>query len=326
MICPVKRIEASKYSERAIRRLISISEVLFSSFITCMSFVEKEKKATSEADIKEEIINNTNAKQIVSDFGGVFPSDYKTVLSLKGIGEYTAAAIVSFAWNQPYAVVDGNVYRVLSRLFAVETPIDTTKGKKAFNELATHLLDKRHAGEHNQAVMEFGALYCMPRHPDCAACIFTDECVAYAKGQVDLFPIKQGKTKVRHRFLNYFHIKNGQGTFVRKRPAGDIWQGLYEFPMIETEQPVDFVQIQQTAAFQALFEGSEGLTFHRMVPEIRHVLSHQVLHAVFYELEVTKAGTALLSYLCIPDRDLEVYAVPRLLHIYWEKRGGKLAE
>lgn len=269
---------------------------------------------------------HATAKRIVDEFKGVFPDNYPDVLSLKGVGEYTAAAIVSIVWNQPYAVVDGNVYRVLSRLFALDTPVDTGKGKKEFYELAAQVLDPAHAGEHNQAIMEFGALYCTPRSPDCGACIFTENCLAHANGQVSRLPYKQGKVKIRPRYFHYFNIQIGQDLYLRKRPSGDIWQGLYEFPLIETAGPADFPELEQTESFRALFGGSEGLEIRSIVSGIKHVLSHQVIHADFYHVHLEKAGAGLNAYSPVPVENLHDYAVPRLIHVFLEKLEGKLAK
>lgn len=180
------------------------------------------------------------AKSIMERFNGVFPENYKEVLSLKGIGEYTAAAIVSFAWNQPCPVVDGNVYRVLSRLFAVDTPIDTTKGKKQFAELAGMILDPKNAGTHNQAIMELGALQCVPQNPDCGVCPLKDKCMAFASGNVQAYPVKQNKTKTRDRYFHYLYIIYKEQTWMNRRTGKDIWTGLYEFPLIETDHAMDF--------------------------------------------------------------------------------------
>lgn len=266
------------------------------------------------------------AKRIMTDFNGQFPEQYEDVLSLKGVGAYTAAAIVSFVWNQPYAVVDGNVYRVLSRLFGLETPIDTGKGKKDFYDLATQIMDRDHAGEHNQAVMEFGALHCVPRNPDCLTCVFADSCLAYASNKVSSLPFKQGKTKVRPRYFHYFHIINGNETFLHKRPSGDIWQGLYEFPLIETPSPMEFAELEQSPSFRALFSGSEGLEIGYTLSGIKHVLSHQTLNTSFYQIRIQKTGNNLERYKRISSENLNDYAIPRLLHIYLEKIGGKLSK
>lgn len=259
------------------------------------------------------------AKEIVQRFGGTFPRRYADVISLKGIGEYTAAAIVSFAWNQPYPVVDGNVFRVLSRLFAVDVPIDTSKGKKTFAELAGYLMDPQHAGEHNQAVMELGALQCVPQHPDCAVCPLNAHCAAYAAGRVADFPVKQHKTKTRNRYFHYFHIQYKGTTWITRRGKKDIWEGLYEFPLIETERPMDFAELQQTEAFRRLFDGAGDLSVSVGLSGVKHVLSHQVLYATFYRVEITRENEALREWIQIPMADIDKYAVPRLLQLYLEK-------
>ena len=259
------------------------------------------------------------AKEIMQRFGGIFPRRYEDVISLKGIGEYTAAAIVSFAWNQPYPVVDGNVFRVLSRLFAVDVPIDTSKGKKTFTELAGYLMDPQHAGEHNQAVMELGALQCVPQHPDCAMCPLNAHCAAYAAGRVADFPVKQHKMKTRNRYFHYFYIQCKGTTWITRRGKKDIWEGLYEFPLIETERPMDFAELQQTAAFRRLFDGAGDLSVSVDLSDVKHVLSHQVLYAAFYRVEIAKENRALRGFLRIPVSDIDRYAVPRLIHLYLER-------
>lgn len=186
------------------------------------------------------------AKDIMERFDGIFPGRYEDVISLKGIGEYTAAAIVSFVWNQPYPVVDGNVFRVLSRLFAVDTPIDTPRGKKAFTELAGLVMDPRYAGQHNQAIMELGALQCVPQNPDCEACPLKERCAAYGTGDVQTYPVKQKKTKTRDRYFHYLYIIYKGKTWLARRKGKDIWEGLYEFPLIETDKAMDFAELQTT--------------------------------------------------------------------------------
>lgn len=266
------------------------------------------------------------AREIVDRYGGVFPSDYKDVRALKGIGEYTAAAIVSFAWNQPYAVVDGNVFRFLSRMFSLDTPIDSGKGKKQFAELAGLLMDPSRAGLHNQAVMEFGALQCVPQNPDCTACPFQDKCMAYASGKVDAYPVKQKKAKTRARYFHYLYIIWKGSTWLRRREGKDIWTGLYEFPLIETDGPTDFADLQQTDAFRELLGEAGPLRISADLTGVKHVLSHQVLYASFYRVEVGCEPPALSTYVSVPLEKVERYAVPRLIHIYLEKVSGNLSE
>ncbi|MDF9830171.1 A/G-specific adenine glycosylase [Parabacteroides sp. PF5-6] len=266
------------------------------------------------------------ARMIEEQHNGRFPESYPEVLALKGVGEYTAAAIVSAAWNAPYPVVDGNVFRVLSRLFALDTPIDSGKGKKAFTRLAGWLMDPAEARLYNQAMMEFGALQCTPKNPDCRQCVLADKCLAYASGEVQAYPVKQHKTKTRDRYFHYFHILSGNRTWLHRRTGKDIWAGLYEFPLIETEGPVDFAELQKTEAFQSLFGAAGHLRITVEQPKEKHILSHQVLYITFYRIEIEKVPESLQTYLPVAAETLEEYAVPRIIHIYLEKWLGKLEE
>lgn len=267
------------------------------------------------------------AKTIMDRFGGKFPIGYKDVLSLKGVGGYTAAAIVSFAWNMPYPVVDGNVFRLLSRLFAVSEPIDSVKGKKLFLELAGEIMNPDCAGLHNQAVMEFGALQCTPSSPDCLICPLNHLCMAYASGSVLAYPVKQQKVKTRNRYFYYFHVVyNKESTYLHKRQANDIWKGLYEFPLIETEEPMDFAKLKDTDEFKSLTNGLSDIQISVELSKKKHVLSHQVLYATFYKLEIKEESFGLSSFLKIPLGDMDNYAIPRLVQIYLEKIAGNFVK
>lgn len=228
--------------------------------------------------------------------------------------------------NQPYPVVDGNVFRVLSRLFAVDTPIDTPKGKKAFTELAGLVMDPRYAGQHNQAIMELGALQCVPQNPDCEACPLKGHCAAYGAGDVQIYPVKQKKTRTRDRYFHYLYIIYKGKTWLSRRKGKDIWEGLYEFPLIETDKAMDFAELQTTDAFRRLFAGAGRLNVSADLQGVKHVLSHQILYTAFYRIEIEREGDALKSYLPVATDDVEKYAVPRLIHIYLEKLEGNLSE
>lgn len=258
------------------------------------------------------------ARTICRDFDGIFPRTYNEVRSLKGIGDYTAAAIVSFAYDLPYPVLDGNVYRVLARLFALSTPIDSAQGKKEFAELAALLLDKEHPGLHNQAIMELGALQCVPRQPDCSFCPLMDRCMAYAAGEVSAYPVKQQKLKTRPRYFHYLHIVCGNDTYIQRREGKDIWQGLYQLPLIETDTPADFAELQQTDAFRRLLSDCGRMEISVVLRDIKHVLSHQTLYASFYYIKVEREGKTLNEYLRIPLSSLENYAFPRLILRYFQ--------
>jgi A/G-specific adenine glycosylase len=259
------------------------------------------------------------ARSVMEDFAGRFPSDYRDIRSLRGIGEYTAAAIVSFAWNQPYPVVDGNVFRVLSRLFAVGTPVDTAQGKKEIGALAASLMNPSRAGLHNQAVMEFGALQCVPANPDCLRCPLQGKCMGYASGAPQSYPVKGHKTRTRLRYFHYLHIIYKGETWLHRRQGKDIWTGLYEFPLIETPEPADFAALQATGTFRGFFSGAGEMEVSVVLPDIKHVLSHQILHASFYRIEIERPTEALRSYLRIPGDALGDYAFPRLIRIYLDK-------
>lgn len=258
------------------------------------------------------------ARDIMARFNGVFPRDYKDVLSLKGIGGYTAAAVCSFAWKQPYAVVDGNVFRVLARLFDIDLPIDSGAGKKYFTELAQELLDKQHPDLYNQAIMDFGALQCVPQGPDCLFCPFRDVCRGYAAGKVDVLPVKEGKTVVKPRYFNYLYVRCDGRVLLARRSGKDIWQNLYEFPLIETSLPVDPETLQKSPEFERLFR--DAGTFHvlKITRMPRHILSHRIIYSCFYEIQAERFSSAMTDYIRVLEKDVGQYALPRLLNLYLE--------
>jgi len=254
------------------------------------------------------------AKSIQSDFQGIFPQQYEDILALKGVGSYTAAAIMSLVWNQPYPVIDGNVYRVLGRLFAVDIPIDTGKGKKIYEELAYSLMDPRQAGLHNQAIMEFGALQCVPQKPACAQCPLHDKCLGFASGTPLKFPVKQRTINVRVRYFNFFLIHLEGNTYLSHRTKKDIWEGLFEFPLIETSQSTNFEEISKTVPFKNLFRNTGKISFSVISNEVKHVLTHQILYATFYKAEIQKENACLKEYIKTPLEKISGYAFPRLIH------------
>ena len=260
------------------------------------------------------------AQYIQANHQGVFPHRYENVLALKGVGQYTAAAIVSFAWNQPYPAIDGNVYRVLGRLFAVSVPCDTGRGKKQYEELAALLMNPQQAGLHNQAIMEFGALQCVPHKPDCNQCPLQNRCLGYALGDPQQFPVKQHVIKVRDRYFNYFFVLHRGNTYLSRRTKKDIWKGLFEMPLIETAHPMDFEDIRQTDAFNELFQETGELVVSIDANEVRHVLSHQILHAKFHKIEIQKENSCLRTYIKVPLEKVDEYAVPRLIHRFFLNR------
>lgn len=253
------------------------------------------------------------AKQIMTLYKGEFPTDYDSVLSLKGVGEYTAAAIMSFAYDAPYAVLDGNVYRFLARLFAISLPIDMTEGKRYFSELAQLLLNRTDPSLHNQAMMEMGALQCVPSHPDCTVCPFKTHCLAFLENKVDCYPRKARKTKVSERYFHYLFISCGDSLYLHQRVGKDVWRNLYEFPLCETTG--EKLNADEVACLlNAPIDGE-------LIPtlQVKHVLSHCVIHASFYELCVSEQ-TEIPDCVTIDKRDLYKYPVSRLIHLFLEKR------
>ncbi len=257
------------------------------------------------------------AQQVVARFNGEFPYQYDQLRQLPGIGDYTASAISSIAHNEPHAVVDGNVYRLYARLFDIDTPIDTTAGQRAFKVLAQELLDEREAGEHNQALMEFGALLCTPSTPRCDECPLEGHCMARAHGTVAERPVKQRGLRIRDRYLHYLHLTAQGHTLIRRRETRDIWQGLYEFPMVESAAAIEgfeALELPLPMAGKNYLLKKERL----MAP---HLLSHQRLHARFYQLEMDTLPH-WEGCIEIPEESLGEYAIPRLIERYIEEERG----
>ena len=260
-----------------------------------------------------------NLHAAAKSMNGVFPKTYPEVLALKGVGEYTAAAICSFAYNMPYAVVDGNVYRVLSRYLGIETPIDSTEGKKLFASLAGEFLDKSRPAVYNQAIMDFGAIQCTPQNPACLFCPLAGSCMALSKSMVAQLPVKQHKTKTTERFLNYIYVRAGACTFINKRTGNDIWKNLFELPLIETASSVTEEELLALPEFIKLFDKEEVPVVRSICRNVKHVLSHRVLYANFYEVVLPEKTKSFSSYLKIKTNELEQYAVPKLIHAFLEK-------
>ena len=258
------------------------------------------------------------AARRMAEAGG-FPVTYAGVRALKGVGEYTAAAICSFAYGMPYAVVDGNVYRVLSRWLGIDTPIDSAEGKKLFVRVADELLDRERPGLYNQAIMDFGALQCTPVAPDCLFCPLSDSCVARLKGIASSLPVKQHKTKVTNRYFNYIYVRMGACTFIHKRTADDIWKNLFELPLIEADKALSEEEFLSSASFRLLLAEGERPEVRSVLRNVKHVLSHRVIYANFYEVVLPENSRSFSDYQCIRVEDLEQYPVSRLVHAFLEK-------
>lgn len=282
------------------------------------------------------------AKQIAG--AATFPADYSFVRALPGVGDYTAAAIMSFAFGQPYAVLDGNVQRVLARHFGIAEPIDSTKGKKLFRALSDELLDRRHPALYNQAVMDFGAMQCKPVSPLCDTCPLADTCQALAEHMVDKLPVKSKRTAIRDRYLTYIYTRTREGlVFLCRRGSGDIWQGLFEFPMTESERPLKMAEVEERLrawwsgaspqsslpvgegemlnglpACHLNTDGAREWSLSLIASDVRHQLTHQRLHADLYLLSLPHAIENIKGT-WVEEDSLDRYALPRLLEKLLEK-------
>jgi len=256
------------------------------------------------------------AKYIQQNYNGIFPEDYNSILSLKGIGEYTAAAIASISFNLEYPAVDGNVYRVLSRYFGISDPIDTGKGKKAFNDLAKELIKGTNPGMHNQALMEFGALQCTPKNPDCTQCPLNERCYAYSNQKIGELPVKQNKTKQRDRYFSYLVISCNKHTWLRKRTENDIWMNLFEFPLIETENEIKIEDLITQSEFQHIIPLADQSVIENVSDWKIHILSHQRIHYRFVRLQLANEIQGPDDLIRVNKEDIFNFAVPKLLETY----------
>lgn len=247
------------------------------------------------------------ARHIANDFGGVFPNTYEGLLALQGVGSYTAAAIAAFAYNLPFAVLDGNVFRVLSRIFAKETPIDSAAGKKEFAVLAQAILPQEQAGEYNQAIMDFGATVCKPS-PVCGACYFNRACLAYLAGRQQLLPVKENKRTLKKRWLNYFIVRCGDDVLLQQRTGKDIWSNLHQFFLLETQKAC------KANDLQALFRQQTGISDYEWMDEWteKQTLSHQHISFHFFVVKV-KRKKKVEGYVWTKVSDLQHLAFPRTL-------------
>ncbi len=252
------------------------------------------------------------ANEVVEKYNGKFPKDYKSILSLKGVGDYTAAAIASLAFGLPHAVVDGNVYRVLSRLYNIDTPINSTKGKYQFAQLAEELLDRKNPGNHNQAMMELGAICCKPANPNCTICPIAENCLALSNGTVNKLPVKTKNKPVQNRYLNYLFLVNDDRFCMLQRGVDDIWKGLYDLPLIEYDKLLDPNELMEETFFKQI-KGRQTLIY-KGSSDYLHKLTHRNLHArfhiFFYKklVSLNKFGIFETTF-----KKMQNHAIPRLL-------------
>ena len=257
------------------------------------------------------------AKQVVEQYNGEFPANFEALKKLQGIGNYTAAAIASIAFNLPQAVVDGNVYRVLARLFDIDTPINNNESPKTFARLADELLNREQPGLHNQALMEFGALHCTPKNPNCLLCPLQAQCLAFAHQTVMQRPVKLQKTKVTTRYFNYLVIKIKGSIYLHKRSDNDIWKNLYDFPCIESEKPLSVDEVVATEQFKQLI-GNKTFTLTKVSPVFTHKLTHRTILAQFIEIKLEQKLLQIETkgLFLTRETDLGSFPIPRLIDLY----------
>lgn len=253
------------------------------------------------------------ARFISKDLNGVFPQTYDDIKALKGIGPYTAAAISSFAFNLPYAVVDGNVFRVLARVFGIEKPIDSTEGKKFFTALAEELLDKKQPGIYNQAIMDFGAVVCKPVAPACSACVFQKHCIAFLSGTINSLPVKEKKISIRKRWFFYMVLEYKNEIAIRQRIEKDIWQQLFEFPLIEADEEQSQKSLLLTAEQKQWLE-KKNVGEIISSPLFRQQLSHQLIAGQFIKIELKQKSKQPNDWIWVKKEKLAKYAFPKFIN------------
>lgn len=258
----------------------------------------------------------STARMISKDWKGKFPDTYESIRALKGVGPYTASAIASFAFNLPHAVVDGNVYRVLSRIFGIKKAVDTTKGKKYFNTLATELLNKKQPGIYNQAIMDFGAVVCKPVSPGCESCYLRKHCYAFINNKINELPVKEKKTAIRERWFYYLIIKYKNEVLIRQRTDKDIWLHLYEFPLIEEKKKLSSFQIKQ------LLEKTGVASNDMLISSLyTQQLSHQKINAVFIQVNHKQKPGLFKGSTWITRDQLKRFTFPGIVRNFLETFG-----
>ena len=256
---------------------------------------------------------HSSAQHIVSQRQGVIPSTYRELLTIKGLGHYSAGAIASFAFGEPVPAMDGNVYRVIARVFGLFASPYTAAGRSEFHSLLMELMDKQNPHTFNQALLDFGALQCLPKGPKCVECPLAGYCYALRNNLIHALPIKSKRIVPRNRYFTYIIIRYNQGTFISKRQGQDIWHSLYEFPLIESPEPLSLGEVQRHTRWKELLGREKVEVLHFSQP-VKHQLSHQTLHAQFLIVRIRKPTALLLGeYLFIPATSVSQYSVPRLI-------------
>lgn len=257
------------------------------------------------------------ARVIATTYNGKFPNDYQNILQLKGVGPYTAAAIASFAFNLPHAVVDGNVIRVLSRYFSIDLPMDTTAGKKCFEQLANSLINKSSPASYNQAIMDFGATVCKPQSPLCEECPIKKYCKAKFENTVTLLPVKSKKLQIKHRWFYYVIVEANNKVLVRKRIEKDIWQNLYEFVLIESDKKLSQTDLFNQPTLKSLLKG-KGYELVSVSGINKQQLTHQVIHGGFLHIKLAKP-VHIQGYESVSKKKIQQLAFPKFITGYMQE-------
>ncbi|MBS3769094.1 MAG: A/G-specific adenine glycosylase [Bacteroidales bacterium] len=263
---------------------------------------------------------HATAQYIYYQMDGRFPENYEELIRLKGIGDYTASAIASFAFGKPVAVVDGNVQRVISRISGISTPVNTTRGKKQIKKEAEKLLPSQNTELHNQAMIEFGAIQCIPRNPECINCPLNQICYAFHHNIVEELPGKRKNKKKRLRYFYYLTIQKNGHLFFQKRAENDIWNSLYQFPLIESDRELKMQEITDSKEWEEIFKNLTP-SIKKISNTYTHLLTHQKIYACFVEIEISSANNFLLNnYTLIERNKIQNLAVPRLIEKYLEEK------
>jgi len=253
---------------------------------------------------------HATAKTVAFELNGKFPETHESLLRLKGVGPYTAAAIGSIAFDLPVAAIDGNVIRVITRLFNIQESVDATPTKKSIHALANGIIRHDRPGDWNQAMMELGSLICTPTKPNCTECPFKNDCAGLRLGTKDTIPFKERKTKTKNRHFHFIVLSDKEGTYIEKRIGNDIWKGMYQFPLIETDKPTEMSSADIEAHIKT------PIVLHRVNQAKKHILSHQIIFATFYHAQPVNAVKQ--NWLSIEWGDFDQYALPRLIDRYLE--------
>lgn len=261
-----------------------------------------------------------SAKTIHTIYKGVFPDTYKDILQLKGVGTYTAAAISSFAYNLPYAVLDGNVFRVLARLYGIETAIDGTEGKKLFQSIATETMGNATPEIYNQAIIEFGALQCIPKSPNCDTCPVKTNCFAYKHNIVDKLPVKSKQIKLKNRYFYYLFLSCSNQFAIEKREGKDIWKNMYQYPLIESDKELSIENLINAKQWINIF-GDTNLVIQSFSDNIVHKLTHQNINCRFVHVEISEDYLNKNErFIFIDKKESEQYPFPKLIYEHIEKQ------